>query len=69
MIKPIQIALAPTRSRPLNMFLGVVLLLAAILLLLALATYHTADPSLNTSIDPATQGAVKTAKDPLETLS
>jgi DNA segregation ATPase FtsK/SpoIIIE, S-DNA-T family len=59
MIKPIQIALAPTRSRPLNVFLGVVLLLAAILLLLALATYHTADPSLNTSIDPGTQGAVK----------
>ncbi len=59
MIKPIQIALAPTRSRPLNMFLGVVLLLAAILLLLALATYHTADPSLNTSIDPGTQGTVK----------
>jgi DNA segregation ATPase FtsK/SpoIIIE, S-DNA-T family len=59
MIKPIQIALAPTRSRPLNVFLGVVLLLAAILLLLALATYHTADPSLNTSIDPGTQGTVK----------
>jgi S-DNA-T family DNA segregation ATPase FtsK/SpoIIIE len=59
MIKPIQIALAPTRSRPLNVFLGVVLLLAAILLLLALASYHTADPSLNTSIDPGTQGAVK----------
>jgi S-DNA-T family DNA segregation ATPase FtsK/SpoIIIE len=59
MIKPIQIALAPTRSRPLNMFLGVVLALAAILLVLALATYHTADPSLNTSIDPGGQGAVK----------
>src|ERR1700743_34753 len=59
MIKPIQIALAPTRSRPLNMFLGMVLLLAAILLLLALATYHTADPSLNTSIDAGGQAAVK----------
>ncbi len=59
MIKPIQIALAPTRSRPLNVFLGVVLALASILLLLALATYHTADPSFNTSIDPGTQGMVK----------
>ncbi|MGA2250321.1 DNA translocase FtsK [Terracidiphilus sp.] len=59
MIKPIQIALAPTRSRPLNVFLGVVLALASILLLLSLATYHTADPSLNTSIDPGTQGMVK----------
>ena len=59
MIKPIQIALAPTRSRPLNMFLGLVLALGAILFLLALATYHTSDPSLNTSIDPGMQGTVK----------
>jgi DNA segregation ATPase FtsK/SpoIIIE, S-DNA-T family len=59
MIKPIQIALAPTRSRPVNAFLGIVLALAAILLFLALATYHTADPSLNTSVGPGAQGAVK----------
>jgi DNA segregation ATPase FtsK/SpoIIIE, S-DNA-T family len=59
MIKPIQIALAPTRSRPVNMFLGVVLALAAILLFLSLATYHTADPSLNTSVDPGAKAAVK----------
>ena len=52
MIKPIQIALAPTRNRPLNMFLGVVLALASMLLLLAVATYHATDPSLNTSTDP-----------------
>ncbi|UWZ83965.1 DNA translocase FtsK [Occallatibacter riparius] len=53
MIKPIQIALAPTRNRPLNMFLGVVLALVSLLFLLSLATYHATDPSLNTSSDPA----------------
>jgi S-DNA-T family DNA segregation ATPase FtsK/SpoIIIE len=51
MIKPIQIALTPTRSRALNMFLGVVLALLSLLFLLSLATYHSADPSLNTSTD------------------
>ena len=59
MIKPIQIALAPTRNRPVNVFLGIVLALAAILLFLALATYHPADPSLNTSVDPGGAHAVK----------
>ncbi|MFP5237021.1 MAG: DNA translocase FtsK [Acidobacteriota bacterium] len=54
MIKPIQIALAPTRNRAVNMFLGVVLGMFALLLLLALATYHPVDPSLNTSVDPST---------------
>ncbi len=53
MIKPIQIALAPTRNRPLNMFLGVVLALVSLLLFLAIASYHVTDPSLNTSLDPA----------------
>src|SRR5271170_1907880 len=48
-MKPIRIALTPTRNRPLNMLLGTVLLLAAALLLLSLATYHPADPSLNTA--------------------
>ncbi len=62
MIKPIQIALAPTRNRALNVILGVALALASVLLLLALATYHPSDPSLNTSVDPAaatTAAAVK----------
>src|SRR5436305_12850573 len=54
MIKPIQIALAPTRNRPLNMFLRIVLALISLLLLLSLATYQVTDPSLNTSTDPAT---------------
>ena len=48
-MKPIRIVLAPTRSRPVNVFLGLVVLLAAVLLLLALATYHATDPSLNTA--------------------
>jgi S-DNA-T family DNA segregation ATPase FtsK/SpoIIIE len=52
-MKPIRIVLAPTRSRPLNMFLGLVLLLVSLLLFLALATYHATDPSLNTATDTA----------------
>ena len=56
-MKPIQIALAPTRSRPLNMFLGVVLALVSVLFFCALATYHTSDPSWNTATDPVGPGA------------
>jgi S-DNA-T family DNA segregation ATPase FtsK/SpoIIIE len=51
-MKPIRIVLSPTRSRHLNLFLGLVLLLVSLLLLLALATWHAADPSLNTATDP-----------------
>src|SRR5581483_1357872 len=58
MIKPIQIALTPTRSRPLNMFLGVVLALVSLLFLLALISYHATDPSLDTSIDASLPAAV-----------
>jgi S-DNA-T family DNA segregation ATPase FtsK/SpoIIIE len=57
-MKPIQIALTPTRSRPLNMFLGVLLALVSLLFLLALASYHTTDPSWNTSVDAATPQVV-----------
>jgi S-DNA-T family DNA segregation ATPase FtsK/SpoIIIE len=53
-MKPIRIILSPTRSRHLNMFLGLVLVLVSVLLLLALATYHPSDPSLNTAADPST---------------
>jgi S-DNA-T family DNA segregation ATPase FtsK/SpoIIIE len=52
-MKPIRIVLSPTRSRPLNVFLGLVLLLVSLLLLTALATYHASDPSLNTATDAA----------------
>jgi S-DNA-T family DNA segregation ATPase FtsK/SpoIIIE len=48
-MKPIRIVLSPTRSRPWNMFLGIVLLLVSLLVLLALATYRASDPSLNTA--------------------
>jgi S-DNA-T family DNA segregation ATPase FtsK/SpoIIIE len=48
-MKPIRIVLAPTRSRPLNIFLGLVLVLAALLVLFSLATYQPSDPSLNTA--------------------
>ncbi len=52
-MKPIRIVLAPTRSRPLNIFLGMVLALVSLLLFLALASYHATDPSLNTAADPS----------------
>jgi S-DNA-T family DNA segregation ATPase FtsK/SpoIIIE len=53
-MKPIRIVLSPTRSRPLNVFLGVMLVLVSLLLFLALATYHASDPSLNTATGSAT---------------
>jgi S-DNA-T family DNA segregation ATPase FtsK/SpoIIIE len=48
-MKPLRIVLAPTRNRPLNIFLGLGLGLAALLVLLALATYQPSDPSWNTA--------------------
>jgi S-DNA-T family DNA segregation ATPase FtsK/SpoIIIE len=57
-MKPISIVLSPTRSRPLNVFLGVLLLLASLLLLLSLATWHVSDPSLNTASGEAGPHAV-----------
>jgi DNA segregation ATPase FtsK/SpoIIIE, S-DNA-T family len=59
LMKPISIVLKPTRSRPLNVFLGVVLLMVSVLLLLALVTYHATDPSLNTAAGVADPHAVK----------
>ena len=50
-MKAIPISLSPTRSRALNMFLGLVLALASILLFLSLVTYHPADPSIDTAAD------------------
>jgi S-DNA-T family DNA segregation ATPase FtsK/SpoIIIE len=57
-MKPIRIVLSPTRSRPVNVFLGLVLALVALLLILALATWHASDPSLNTATDQAGPHAV-----------
>jgi DNA segregation ATPase FtsK/SpoIIIE, S-DNA-T family len=51
-MKPIRIVLSPTRSRPFNVFLGLMLLLASLLVFLALATWRASDPSLNTASDP-----------------
>ncbi|HUB29639.1 MAG TPA: DNA translocase FtsK [Terracidiphilus sp.] len=48
-MKAIPIALSPTRSNALNVFLGILLALAAILLFLSLASYHPADPSFDTA--------------------
>ena len=50
-MKPIRIVLTPTRSRPVNLFLGLLVLLVSLLLFLALATYHASDPSMNTAAD------------------
>ena len=47
-MKPLALALTPTRNRRLNEVTGMVLLVAASLLFLALASYHPTDPSLNT---------------------
>jgi S-DNA-T family DNA segregation ATPase FtsK/SpoIIIE len=48
-MKPIRLVPSPTRSRPVNIFLGAVLLLGALFLLLALVSYHPTDPSFDTS--------------------
>jgi S-DNA-T family DNA segregation ATPase FtsK/SpoIIIE len=58
-MKPIRIVLAPTRSRPFNILLGLVLVLAALMLLLALATYHPTDPSWNTATGATGPHAVR----------
>jgi S-DNA-T family DNA segregation ATPase FtsK/SpoIIIE len=57
-MKPLSIVLSPTRSRPLNIFLGMLLILVSLLLLLSLATWHATDPSLNTASGQAGPGTV-----------
>ena len=49
-MKPIRTVLTPTRFRPLNLLLGAVLLLLAVLLMLALGTWHVTDPSWDTAV-------------------
>jgi len=58
-MKPTRIVLEPTRSRPVNIFLGLLLLLVSALVFLSLATWHAADPSLNTSADPTATHAAR----------
>jgi len=57
-MKPVSIVLSPTRNRPLNVFLGVLLLLVSLLVLLSLATWHASDPSLNTATEATLPHAV-----------
>src|SRR5580693_898328 len=47
-MKPLRLIATPTRNRRLNEILGLIVLVAAALLLLALASYTPSDPSLDT---------------------
>src|SRR6201985_1287325 len=47
-MKPLKLALTPTRNRRLNEVTGMLLLVSAALLFLALASYRPTDPSFNT---------------------
>jgi S-DNA-T family DNA segregation ATPase FtsK/SpoIIIE len=53
-MKPQRIVYSPTRSRRLNEMLGLIVVVAAGLLLLALVSYNPADPSFNTVAGSAT---------------
>ncbi len=53
-MKPLKLVMTPTRNRRLNEVIGLVLLVAAILLFLSLASYRPTDPSLNTVASPGT---------------
>src|SRR5579862_544315 len=52
-MKPLKLVLTPTRNRRLNELVGLMVLVVAGLLLLALASYHSTDPSFNTVIGAA----------------
>ena len=52
-MKPLRLIATPTRHRRLNEILGLMVLVAAALLLLALASYTPSDPSFNTVGDTA----------------
>ncbi len=52
-------AFTPTQNRRLNELIGFLLLAAALLLFLALATYSPLDPSLNTAASPASSSAAR----------
>ena len=47
-MKPLRIVLTPTRNRRLNELIGFLVLVVAILLTLALVSYHPSDPSFDT---------------------
>ncbi len=54
-MNPLKLLITPTRSRRLNELVGLLVLVAAILLLLALLSYRSSDPSLNTVAPAAGQ--------------
>ncbi len=58
-MKPLRLIATPTRNRRLNEVLGLLVLVSAILLLLALVSYAPSDPSLNTvgALAPANRSA------------
>ncbi len=49
LMKTLGFVVAPTRNRRLNELLGLLMLVAAALLLLSIVSYHPTDPSLNTA--------------------
>jgi len=53
-MKPLKLVLTPTRNRRLNELIGLMVLVVAGLLLLALASYHSTDPSFNTVVGATT---------------
>jgi len=59
-MKPLRIVITPTRNRRLNELTGFLILTAAVLLLLALISYHPTDPSLDT-VRGALHGTEKAA--------
>ena len=56
-MKPLHLIATPTRNRRLNEILGMIVLVAAALLLLALASYTPSDPSFNTVGDAVSPAA------------
>ncbi len=58
-MKPLHLIATPTRNRRLNEVLGLLVLVSAVLLLLALVSYTPADPSFNTvgALAPANRSA------------
>jgi DNA segregation ATPase FtsK/SpoIIIE, S-DNA-T family len=57
-MKPLELAMTPTRNRRLNEVTGMVLLVVASLLFLALASYRPTDPSFNTVAGSGADGQV-----------
>src|SRR3984885_1755541 len=53
-MKPLRLVTTPTRNRRLNELIGLLVLVAAGLLLLALVSYRPTDPSFNTVGGPDT---------------